>query len=159
MASIEKGVTYSKADQVRDETSNVVLTADNISLDGKFEISKRIFLRESLSVSPSKQLGEGDIFICLSSGSRNHVGKVAFIDRETKCYAGGFMGIVRAKAGLLQKCCLKFLIGLKSEMQSRAKALGQIFKTSQLDCQRKIPNPQLMYSNKSSPNAKPSIKR
>lgn len=142
LASIEKGVTYSKADQVRDETSNVVLTADNISLDGKFEISKRIFLRESLSVSPSKQLGEGDIFICLSSGSRNHVGKVAFIDRETKCYAGGFMGIVRAKAGLLPKMLFEILNWPEVRNAIKGESSGaNIQNLSSSIANVKIPNP------------------
>ena len=35
--------------------------------------------------------------MCFSSGSRTHVGKVAFISSDTPYYAGGFMGILRVK--------------------------------------------------------------
>ena len=38
-----RGVTYDKTDQVLDETPNVILTADNITLDGHFEVSKKIY--------------------------------------------------------------------------------------------------------------------
>lgn len=42
----------------------------------------------------------------MSSGSKDHIGKVAFIDQDTKYYAGGFMGIIRVNA---QKCLPKYL--------------------------------------------------
>ena len=35
--------------------------------------------------------------MCFSSGSKEHIGKVAFIDKNTNYIAGGFMGIIRAK--------------------------------------------------------------
>lgn len=44
-----------------------------------------------------KKLRKGDCFICFSSGSKSHVGKIAFIDSNTSYYAGGFMGILRVK--------------------------------------------------------------
>lgn len=101
VSTIEKGVTYSKSDQVQDETSNMILTADNITLDGRFEVTKAVFLNENLSLSPSKKLKAKDIFICLSSGSKTHVGKVAFIANDTDYYAGGFMGIIRANSKII----------------------------------------------------------
>lgn len=42
----------------------------------------------------------------MSSGSKEHIGKVAFIDQDTNYYAGGFMGIIRTNA---QRCMPKFL--------------------------------------------------
>lgn len=95
-AKIIRGVTYAKEDQVSDETDKVILTADNITLDGDFAISKKVYLRDTFVIDDEKRLCANDCFICFSSGSRQHVGKVAFIDKDTKFYAGGFMGILRA---------------------------------------------------------------
>lgn len=92
---IIKGITYDKDDQVYRETSNVILTADNITLNNNFEVTKRVFLDESFKANEAAKLNKDDIFICMSSGSRSHVGKVAYISEEVPYYAGGFMGIIR----------------------------------------------------------------
>ena len=92
---IIKGITYDKNDQVYRETSNVILTADNITLNNNFEVTKKVFLDESFKANEAAKLNKDDIFICMSSGSRSHVGKVAYISEEVPYYAGGFMGIIR----------------------------------------------------------------
>ena len=92
---IIKGITYDKDDQVYRETSNVILTADNITLNNNFEVTKKVFLDESFKANEAAKLNKDDIFICMSSGSRSHVGKVAYISEEVPYYAGGFMGIIR----------------------------------------------------------------
>lgn len=94
-AQIIRGVTYSKGDQTSDRTDKIILTADNITLDGNFEIKKEIFLYNDFEISSEKKLAKNDIFICFSSGSKEHLGKVAFIEIDTDYYAGGFMGIIR----------------------------------------------------------------
>src|SRR5690606_41421638 len=38
-----------------------------------------------------------DALPIFSSGSKQHLGKVAFIEEDTIYYAGGFMGIIRVK--------------------------------------------------------------
>lgn len=102
-------MTYAKEDQVSDRTDCVILTADNITLGGELAVQKEVFLRKTFSPDPQKALKKGDCFICLSSGSRQHVGKVAYIDHDLHCYAGGFMGILRA----FEKACLpKYLFEL-----------------------------------------------
>ena len=92
---IIKGITYDKNDQVYRETSNIILTADNITLNNNFEVTKKVFLDESFKANEVAKLNKDDIFICMSSGSRSHVGKVAYITEEMPYYAGGFMGIIR----------------------------------------------------------------
>jgi type I restriction enzyme M protein len=94
-AEIIRGVTYSKYDQTIEEGNNIILTSDNITLDGKLKINKKIYLRNDLNIPIEKVLKKNDIFICFSSGSKKHLGKVAFIDVDTNYYAGGFMGIIR----------------------------------------------------------------
>lgn len=92
---IIKGVTYDKNDQVYRETNNAILTADNITLENNLEIVKKVYLDEAFVANARAKLSEKDIFICLSSGSRKHVGKVAYIQENLPYYAGGFMGIIR----------------------------------------------------------------
>lgn len=98
VATLTRGVTYAKSDQVAYETSNVVLTAENITLDGHFEINKQVYIKNEVLFDASKQLQKGDCFICLSSGSKRHVGKVAYITADTNYYVGGFMGILRSNS-------------------------------------------------------------
>lgn len=97
IADIIRGVTYSKSDQSNLETNKIILTADNITLNGNFEINKTVYLYEDYQISNEKKLRKNDIFICFSSGSKQHLGKVAFIEKDTIYYAGGFMGIIRVK--------------------------------------------------------------
>lgn len=69
-------------------------------------IEKEIFVDNTVSLSDDKKLKKGDIFICMSSGSKEHIGKVAYINEDTNYYAGGFMGIIRTNP---QYCLSKFL--------------------------------------------------
>lgn len=106
ISKLFRGVTYSQPDQELHETSNIILTADNITLDGRFEINKKIYISDSLKLSKDCQLKAKDIFICMASGSKKHIGKVAYIYSDTNFYAGGFMGIIRTKPEL---CIAKYL--------------------------------------------------
>ena len=82
LVTIIRGVTYPKTEQKLDATNNVVLTADNITLDGQFNIVKKIFVADSLNFADEKKLYANDIFMCFASGSKNHIGKVAYIKEE-----------------------------------------------------------------------------
>jgi type I restriction enzyme M protein len=109
IATITRGVTYSKGDRRLEPTENIVLTADNITLDGHFEVKKEVFLYADFDVSDEKRLRRNDIFMCFSSGSKAHLGKVAFIENDTHYLAGGFMGIIRAKENILPKYLFQLL--------------------------------------------------
>lgn len=115
-SNIIRGVTYAKGDQVGHRTDNIVLTADNITLDGRLNICKEIFLRNDFIADTSKVLRANDCFICFSSGSKQHIGKVAFIEEDTRYLAGGFMGIIRANKDLIIP---KFLFELLNSSQVR----------------------------------------
>ena len=103
VADFVRGVTFDKNDQVIEPTSKIVLTADNITLRGELVIKKQIYLRENIAIDPQKKLRQDDCFICFSSGSLSHIGKIAFIDEDTNYYAGGFMGIIRANNNIMPK--------------------------------------------------------
>lgn len=106
IANLFRGVNYDKQDQKLNQTSNIVLTADNITLDGRFEVVKQIFIDDNKVFSDESRLKSDDIFICMSSGSKKHIGKVAYINCDTNYYAGGFMGIIRT---LKEECISKYL--------------------------------------------------
>ena len=97
-AEVIRGVTYSKEDQVLGTTNNVILTSDNITLSGNLEINKQIYLRTNKKLDSAKRLKKNDCFVCFSSGSKNHVGKISFIEKDMPFYAGGFMGIIRSNS-------------------------------------------------------------
>lgn len=97
-AEVIRGVTYSKEDQVLEITDNVILTSDNITLSGNLEINKQIYLRINKRLDSDKKLKKNDCFVCFSSGSKNHVGKISFIEKDMPFYAGGFMGIIRSNS-------------------------------------------------------------
>ena len=97
LAEVIRG-TYSKEDQVLEITDNVILTADNITLSGNLEINKQIYLRRIKKLDSAKRLKKNDCFVCFSSGSKNHVGKISFIEKDLPFYAGGFMGIIRSNS-------------------------------------------------------------
>lgn len=97
LVDVISGVTYDSSNQVYEETDQAILTADNITSECKLQIVKTIYLTPNLSLDDNKRLRKDDVFICLSSGSKGHVGKCAFIEKDLSYYAGGFMGILRKK--------------------------------------------------------------
>lgn len=111
------GVTYDKSDQVYEESNHAILTADNVSNENKLEIVKIIYLNSNIGLDDSKKLHKDDIFICLSSGSREHVGKCAMIDCDIPYYAGGFMGILRKKHEYILMKYLWAILSSKSYRQ------------------------------------------
>ena len=106
IATLVRGVNYKKQQQTTFRTANIILPADNITLEGDLKVQKEIYVDDTVTLSDDKRLQKNDIFICMSSGSKEHIGKVAFIDQDTKYYAGGFMGIIRVN---MQRCLHKFL--------------------------------------------------
>ncbi|WP_104712467.1 restriction endonuclease subunit S [Helicobacter cetorum] len=95
ISELVRGITYPKTAQSIEPTKNIVLPADNITLEGILELNKPIYLNGNFKMEEIKRLKANDIFMCFSSGSLNHLGKVAFIENDTPYYAGGFMGIIR----------------------------------------------------------------
>jgi len=101
ICELVRGVVFSKEDEV--SAGGVkVLRANNINKD-RYELNLDDIKQVSPKVdfSDEKKLRQGDIFICLASGSKDHIGKVALIKKDTDFYFGGFMGAIRVKPGRL----------------------------------------------------------
>lgn len=89
-----RGVTYSSSD-VSDIASDghlPVLRANNIGKGLNFE--ELVFVRNS-RISNEQRLRAGDYLIALSSGSKNLVGKAAFVKEDYEAAFGGFCGVIR----------------------------------------------------------------
>ena len=112
VAEIIRGVTYSKEKQSPIPTKSIILTADNITVEGKFKIKKEVYLNEDYKIDNLKKLKKEDIFICFSSGSKKHLGKVALIEQDTNYFAGGFMGIIRVNETVKSKFIYELLNGV-----------------------------------------------
>ena len=91
------GVTYPKSAEVKQITKNKILPSDNISLDNELNIKKVIYLDQKLMLDDNKKLKKGDIYITMSNGSLNHIGKQIYIEEDLPYYCGGFMNIMRKK--------------------------------------------------------------
>ena len=97
VAVITRGVTYNKSLEVS-EDGYKILRANNITVEFSrlnFDDVKQI--SKEAKVKDVQKLFKNDILISVASGSREHVGKVAFIDEDIDFYIGGFMAVIRTE--------------------------------------------------------------
>lgn len=98
-----RGVTYNKKQEAGKNDNNTwkILRANNITI-GKntlnFEDVKEI-VRE-VKIKETQFLKKNDILICAGSGSKEHVGKVAYIFDDLDYSFGGFMAVIRCNQEL-----------------------------------------------------------
>lgn len=91
-----RGVTYSSNDETLE--GKKVLRANNINLrTNTLDWSDIRHVREDIEFSKNQLLQRNDIFMCAASGSKEHAGKVAFIEYDMDFYFGGFMMVVRVQ--------------------------------------------------------------
>ena len=94
VASFSRGLTFAKGDVV-DISSKKVLRSNNIDLvSHSLNFDDVACLKEGFIIPDEKKLHKGDIFICMSNGSTQHLGKVAFIEDDMDYAFGGFMGAI-----------------------------------------------------------------
>lgn len=94
VTSFFRGLTYSGKDEV-DYSNNVVLRSNNIDLStNSLNFDELKFISDSITIPQDKKLRKNSIFICMSNGSKQHLGKVAFIEKEYPYAFGGFMGLI-----------------------------------------------------------------
>jgi len=104
-----RGLTYSKSDEVK-FSKNTVLRATNIDLvSSKLNLSEIRYIDDSVIIPANKKVKVNDILICTASGSKIHLGKIAFIDKQINMAFGGFMGVLRSKPNINPKYLFAFL--------------------------------------------------
>lgn len=103
IADLKRGLTYSKGDEVP-FSSKRVLRSNNIDLESsKLDLTELKYLREDFVIPEERKVKKNSIFICMSNGSKQHVGKVAFIDEDIDYAFGGFMGLIVPKEVIAPK--------------------------------------------------------
>ena len=94
VCEFQRGLTYAKGDEV-DVSNNIVLRATNIDLSTNLlDLTELRYISDSVSVPASKKVKNGSLMVCTASGSKSHLGKVAFIDDDYDYAFGGFMGMI-----------------------------------------------------------------
>lgn len=100
LCEFQRGLTYAKTDEVP-VSENIVLRANNVDLaSNELDLSDLRFISDSVQVPADKKLRKGSLLICTASGSKSHLGKVAFVDDDYGYAFGGFMGQITPAAGV-----------------------------------------------------------
>jgi type I restriction enzyme, S subunit len=103
LCDFQRGLTYAKGDEV-EASDNVVLRATNINLaTNLLDFTELKYISDKVDVPDSKKVRKGSLIICTASGSKSHLGKVAYIDDDYNYAFGGFMGMITPKNGLVPK--------------------------------------------------------
>lgn len=112
IADYVRGVTYSKANESRNNDGYKVLRANNITVtSNKLNFEDVKVISKAVKVKETQKLKKDDILICAASGSKEHVGKVAYIVEDIDYYFGGFMAVIRTNSALSSRFLFHLLIG------------------------------------------------
>lgn len=109
-----RGITYNKSKEAKGNDFNPwkVLRANNITLSSNtlnFDDVKLI--KSDVKVKQEQFLRRNDILICAGSGSKEHIGKVAFITSDMEYTFGGFMAVIRCDSQLNSRYMYHILTG------------------------------------------------
>ena len=100
-----RGITYNKQQETRTEhNAHKVLRANNITLHfNTLNFDEVKYVSNDVKVKPAQHLYRGDILMCAGSGSKEHIGKVAYVAENMDYTFGGFMSVVRCKSEVLPR--------------------------------------------------------
>jgi type I restriction enzyme M protein len=122
VADYVRGLTYGKEDESDSPTPIIVLRAQNVSLEeGRIVLDDLRYLRSDFEGSSEKRLRTDDILVCSSSGSKAHLGKVAFVESDLPHFFGGFMGVLRSRRSIIEP---RFLFRLLTSKHHKAFLAG-----------------------------------
>jgi Type I restriction modification DNA specificity domain. len=103
ICDFKRGLTYSKKDEIN-FSDNVVIRANNINLEkNTLDFSDLKYIKNDIKVPKDKKVKLNSIIICTASGSKNHLGKVAFIENDYGYAFGSFLGMLTPKKEILSK--------------------------------------------------------
>ena len=111
VAGYVRGVTYSKDDEQPDgpirvlRSNNITLSSNTLNFDDVRTVAERVRVR------PDQRLKAEDILISAASGSKAHVGKVAYVWEDIDYCFGGFMAVLRVSGHVDSRFLFHLLIG------------------------------------------------
>ena len=110
IGSYVRGLVYNKSSESSDGQGYKVLRANNITLaENSLNFDDVKIVNFDTKVKKDQKLRYNDILISAASGSREHVGKVAFIEADIDYYFGGFMGVVRCSTSMIPRYAFHIL--------------------------------------------------
>jgi type I restriction enzyme S subunit len=105
-------MTYNKSNESKNGKGYRLLCANNITLStNTLNFDDIKIIEDSVKIKDGQWLKESDILICAGSESREHIGKVAFINNDIDCTFSGFMGVLRVKSILDSRFLFHVLTG------------------------------------------------
>ncbi len=111
IASYTRGLTYSKNDE-RPNGEIRVLRSNNITLSSNtINYADVKTIASNVRVRNDQWLQAHDILISAASGSKAHVGKVAYVTEDINYCFGGFMAVLRTQSGMESRFLFHLLIG------------------------------------------------
>ena len=121
-----RGITYNKLQETTDVINSIkVLRANNITLSSNslnFEDIKLV--SKDVKINENQRFQIGDILICAGSGSKEHIGKIAYISEKIDYTFGGFMAVIRCNKEVLNSRFLFHIIAGSSFSQYLKKVLN-----------------------------------
>lgn len=94
LCSFERGLTYSKGDETAFSNKGV-LRSNNVDLaSNTLNFDEIKYLKEEIEIPVSKKVKRNGLLMCMSNGSKAHLGKVAIIEDDLDFAFGGFMGLL-----------------------------------------------------------------
>ncbi|WP_158652541.1 restriction endonuclease subunit S [Helicobacter felis] len=108
-----RGITYNKQQELQPTEQGIkVLRANNITLNNRLNFDEVKHVSYTCKVRQEHYLKQNDILICAGSGSKEHIGKVAFIGENLDYVFRGFMGVLRNQCPqLMDKFLFYVLVG------------------------------------------------
>ncbi|MGI6423590.1 MAG: restriction endonuclease subunit S [Candidatus Dojkabacteria bacterium] len=107
-----RGVTYNKSDETDSEEGLKILRANNIDLStNRLNLEDVKKISSSVKVRGNQKIKANDILISTASGSKEHVGKVAYVFNDMDYYYGGFMAVLRSNERLDSRFLFHLLVG------------------------------------------------
>lgn len=114
LVTFERGLTYSKGDEVASSTIGV-LRSNNVDLaTHTLNLDEIRYLRSDFEVPSNKRVRKSSLLMCMSNGSKDHLGKVALIDSDIDYAFGGFMGLLIPNESLVLAKYLYYALTSKS---------------------------------------------
>ena len=121
-----RGITYNKNDEINNGNAGIkVFRANNITLEtNTLNYDDMKIVSSEVKIKESQRLKKGDILICAGSGSKEHIGKVAYIFEDMEYTFGGFMGVIRPNSRKLKSGFLFHILTSDMFKKHLAKASG-----------------------------------
>ena len=113
ICSFTRGVTYNKSNEVNKNSLNPwkVLRANNITqICNILNFNEIKYIDSNVKVSNNQRLYKNDILICAASGSKDHIGKLAYINENMNYIFGGFMGVIRSSSNIINSKYLFYIL-------------------------------------------------